>query len=236
MPMPEQANATLSHCEWAQVSEQRALVYGWFSTLYATEVPQYMLASYLAGEASPLFEGFSALGFDAEGQRLQTALDALHEVEDAHLELAADFAQMFLLDAKIGALPYASAYETEQARLFGPAEARMSSFLANASLAIADEFKEPADHLAIYLTVMTRLIQQHAQTSEPAAAARDQEAFLHDALLGWLPTFDVRNQQASPRFDFYPALAALLVVFVKHDAEFIGEVAQALVPAGVLSS
>lgn len=234
--MPEQVDATLSPGEWAQVSEQRVLVYRWFSTLYAAEVPQHLLDSYLAGEAAPLFKGFSALGFAAEGQRLQAALDALREVEDAHLELAADFAQLFLLDANTGALPYASAYDTEQTRLFGPTEARMRSFLANASLAVEDEFKEPADHLAIYLAVMTQLIEQHAHASDTAAAACDQEAFLRDALLGWLPDFDARNQQASPRFDFYPALSALLVMFVEHDAIFVGEVAQSFVPAGAITS
>ncbi len=229
--MPEQVDAVLSAREWAQVSGQRALVYNWFSTLYAAEVPQCLLNSYLAGEATPLFEGFSALGFGDEGQRLENALDALREVEAAHLELAADFAQLFLLDGKTGALPYASAYDTEQTRLFGPAEARMRAFLANASLAVEDEFKEPADHIAIYLAVMAQLIEQHSNASDTATAAYDQEAFLQDALLGWIPVFNARNQQASPRFDFYPALSALLVVFVEHDTNFVGEIAQSFVSA-----
>ena len=227
--MPDQVDATLSPGEWAQVSGQRELVYHWFSALYAAEVPQYLLDSYLAGEATPLFEGFSALGFGAEGQRLQNALEVLRGVNEAHLELAADFAQLFLLDANASALPYASAYETEQTHLFGPAEARMRSFLANASLAVEDEFKEPADHLAIYLAVMAQLIGQHTNAPDAATVAYDQEAFLRDALIGWLPDFNARNQQASPRFDFYPALSALLVVFIERDINFVGEIARTFV-------
>lgn len=59
----------------------------------------------------------------------------------------------------------------------------MRIFLAKASLAIQDEFKEPADHLAIYLAVMERLVTEQAQTTDASAAARDQASFLDDALL-----------------------------------------------------
>lgn len=227
--MPESrsddAEASLSPGEWAKVSEQRALVYGWLSTLYAAEIPRARLAAYLAGEAAPLLEGFSIMGFGAEARRLQAAIDALREVQDAHLELAADFAQLFLLDAHAGALPYASAHDTGEARLYGPAEARMRAFLARASLAIQDDFKEPADHLAVHLALMARIALEQAGAADVADAARDQAAFLRDALLPWLPSFAARSQRASPRFDLYPALAALLLALVEHDAGFLGDVA-----------
>lgn len=212
--------------EWAALSRQRARLYGWFSTLYVAEIPKHVLSSYMADKATP-FAAFDALGLDAEVRRLQASIDALRKVRGAHLELAADFAQMFLLDAKTGALPYASVYDTDDSRLYGPAEARMKSFLANASLAIQDEFREPADHLAVYLAVMAHLIEEQAQAGDIDAAARDQLAFLQDALLGWLPGFEARNQQAAPRFDFYPALAALLIAVVKVDMHFIRDIAEA---------
>lgn len=227
--MPDAATADLSAREWAEVSAQRAIVYGWFSTLYAGEIPKQVLASYLAGEDAP-FKAFTALGLGAEVQRLQAGIEALRAEKDPHLELAADFAQMFLLDAKAGALPYASLYAADEKRLYGPPEARMKSFLAGASLAVQDEFKEPADHLAVYLAVMARLTQEQAHAADIGAAARDQLAFLQDALLTWLPGFHAANQQASPRFDFYPALAALLIAVVKLDAQFIRDIATSCVP------
>lgn len=222
--MPEHAIADLSIGEWAEVSKQRARLYGWFSTLYAGEIPRQMLASYLAGKAKP-FEAFRALGLGTEVRRLQTAIDKLRDVKDAHLELAADFAQMFLLDAKASALPYASVYDAGETRLYGQPEARMQNFLADASLAVQDEFREPADHLAVYLAVMARLAEEQAQVADIGTAAHDQLAFLQDALLSWLPSFDAANQEAPPRFDFYPALAALLIAVVRVDAQFIGDIA-----------
>lgn len=221
--MRDQGGAELSAREWAEVSAQRAVVYGWFSTLYAGEIPEHVLACYLAGEDVP-FRAFSALGLGAEVHRLQAGIDVLRDLDQPHLELAADFAQMFLLDAKTGALPYASVYGEGDARLYGPAEARMQSFLDGASLAIEEEFKEPADHLAIYLAVMARLAEEQARVTDIAAAARDQLAFLQDALLNWLPGFDAANQKSSPRYDFYPALASLLIAVVHVDAQFLRDI------------
>lgn len=221
--MAEVADPALSAGEWEQSRRSRALVYAWFSTLYAAELSRPMLDSYFAGEAASLFDGLAETGLGVQVDRLQIAIDALRELPHAHLELAADFAQLFLLDADTGALPYASAYDTEQPQLYGPAEARMRTFLATASLAVRDEFKEPADHLAIYLSLMARLAEQDASADDRPLAMRGQADFLQQALLSWLPRFASRNNQASPRFDFYPALAALLLDFVEHDARFVRE-------------
>lgn len=101
----------------------------------------------------------------------------------------------------------------------------MRAFLDTALLAVRDEFKEPADHLAIYLSLMARFAEQDANADNRPLAARGQADFLQQALLNWLPSFESRNRQASPRFDFYPALAALLLDFVDHDASFVRELA-----------
>ena len=224
--MAEVPDPALSAVEWEQSSRSRSLVYGWFSTLYAAEVSRPMLKAYLAGEAASLFDCLADAGMGADVGRLKIAIDALRDVPHAHLELAADFAQLFLLDAEAGALPYASAYDKEHLQLYGPAEARMRAFLVTELLVVRDEFKEPADHLAIYLSLMARFAEQDASTDNRPLAARNQADFLQQALLSWLPSFVSRNMQASPRFDFYPALAALLVGFVEHDARFVRELTE----------
>ncbi|TNF20659.1 MAG: molecular chaperone TorD [Rhodobacteraceae bacterium] len=221
--MPDPAG--LSARDWAEVSQQRARLYDWFATLYAAEIPEARLPAYLAGEASPV-AALSALGLGTEVARLQAGFAALRGLDQPHLELAADFAQMFLLDAKAGALPYASVHDGGEARLYGPAEARMQAFLARASLAVQEEFREPADHLAVHLAVMARLAQDQAQAADIAGAARDQLAFLDEALLTWLPKFHAASEQARPRYDIYPALAGLLIAVVKLDAQFIRELAE----------
>ncbi len=211
--------------EWRLAGRQRAWVYGWFSTLYAAELSDAMLTAYLAGEAAPLLGGLGALGLDAEVGRFQAALEALRDVPLARLELAADFAQMFLLDLESGAPPYASVYAGDDPRFCGAAEAQMRQFLAVASRSIEPRFKEPADHLAVYLALMRHLLEAHADTSAIEPAAHDQADALQGALLDWLPKFVERHQRSGPQFDFYPALAALLLAFVQRDAMMLRDAA-----------
>ena len=47
---------------------------------------------------------------------------------------------------------------------------------------------------------------------------------MRTAVLDWLPRFVERCQQARPRFDVYPALAALLLGFVRADVAFLEDV------------
>lgn len=225
--MMNETHNLLSRSEWQQACHQRAAVYGWFSALYAKELSASMLASYEAGEMATLLEGLRRVGLTDECQRLKTAVARLHDVPYAHLELASDFAHVFLLDAKAGALPYASIYKSNADQFCGPAEQRMRSFLAQSSLALQEDFKEPADHLAIYLAVMVKLIEQvgRSDTAE-AIQALDQAAFLQEGLLDWLPLFADKCQQVETRFDFYPALARLLLAFAQHDLLFLQDVAQ----------
>ena len=208
--------AALSAAEWQFAGTQRAGLYGWFSRLYAEEVSDEMFRSHFADGGFAPFAGLAELSLEAEVQRLDAAIATLRAEQLPRLELAADFAQLFLLDGKTSALPYASAYAgTDSASpLFGAAEARMRDFLAASGLSIQADFREPADHLAVPLALMAEL----------AGAASSAEDIPRTAVLDWLPRFVERCQQARPRFDVYPALAALLLGFVRADVAFLEDV------------
>ena len=218
--------AALSPAEWQFASTQRAGLYGWFARLYAQEVSEEMFRSHFADGGFAPFAGLAELGLGAEVQRLDAAIAALRAEALPRLELAADFAQFFLLDGKTSALPYASAYAGKDATspLFGAAEARMRDFLAARELAIQADFREPADHLAVPLALMAELAGKDAAAEDIPAAAAAQAGFIHAGLVDWLPRFVERCQQARPRFDVYPALAALLLGFVRADAAFLEDV------------
>ncbi|HQZ01153.1 MAG TPA: molecular chaperone TorD [Thauera sp.] len=221
----------LGAVQWRLANRQRAQLYGWFATLYAQEVSEVTLEGYFGEAYLPLYAGLADLGLEREVARLRKSIDALRATPLARLELAADFAQLFLLDAKTGALPYASAYEGEATGsvLYGAAEERMRAFLAESGLAIQAEFREPADHLAVYLALMAKLAEQDAEqgvdSTEFAAAALGQLSFLRGGVLGWLAAFVQRCQELEPQFDFYPALASLLLGFVREDELFLDDAA-----------
>ena len=223
----ESADAVaLSAAEWQFASAQRAGLYGWFARLYAQEVSEDMFRSHFADGGFAPFAGLAELGLGAEVQRLDAAIATLRAEQLPRLELAADFAQLFLLDGKTSALPYASAYAGKDATspLFGAAEARMRDFLTASGLSIQADFREPADHLAVPLALMAELAGKDASAEDFPAAAAAQAAFIRSAVLEWLPHFVARCQQTRPRFDVYPALAALLLGFVRADAAFLEDV------------
>lgn len=218
--------AALSPAEWLFTSMQRAGLYGWFARLYAEEVSEPLYRSHFVDGGFAPFAGLAELGLEAEAKRLDAALAALRAEQLPRLELAADFAQLFLLDGKTSALPYASAYAgTDSASpLFGAAEARMRDFLAASGLSVQADFREPADHLAVPLALMAELAGAASSAEDIPTAAATQADFLRTALLDWLPRFVERCQQARPRFDVYPALAALLLGFVRADVAFLEDV------------
>jgi len=219
--------AALSPAEWHFAATQRAGLYGWFSHLYAQEVSEALYRSHFADGGFAPFAGLAELGLAAEVQRLDAALAALRAEPLPRLELAADFAQLFLLDGRTSALPYASVYAGKDTAspLFGAAEARMRDFLTARALALQADFREPADHLAVPLALLAELAGKEATAADLPAAAAAQAAFIRTALLDWLPRFAERCQQARPRFDVYPALAALLLGFVRADVAFLEDVA-----------
>ena len=222
--------APLLSAEWLLACTQRAGLYGGFSRLYAEEVSEALYREHFADGRFAPFAGLAEIGLAAEVLRFDAAIATLRAEQLPRLELAADFAQLFLLDGKTSALPYASAYEGKDAAspLYGDAEALMRDFLASRGLAIQADFREPADHLAVALAVMADLAEKGIACDDITTAAAAQVRFLRTALLDWLPRFVTRCQQARPRFDVYPALAALLLGFVQADMLFLEDIARTM--------
>ena len=217
----------LGSAEWGLAGARRASVYSWFSALYAEEVSEAVYQSHFAQGAFAPFAGLEAMGLGPELERLEKAIAALRGVSLARLEMAADFAHLFLLDAKSGALPYASLYEGEEGSgmLYGAAEGRMRAFLASHALAVQAQFREPADHIAVPLAYMAHVAEKQAEGRDIPALAREQAEFLRTALFGWIERFVHRCEQVRPKFDFYPALGVLLLGFLRADLAFLDDVA-----------
>lgn len=80
---------------------------------------------------------------------LENSIATLTVRDDARLELAADFCGLFLMTDKQAALPYASAYKQD--------EQEIKRLLVEAGMETSGNFNEPADHLAIYLELLSHL-------------------------------------------------------------------------------
>lgn len=92
---------------------------------------------------------------------LENCIATLTVRDDARLELAADFCGLFLMTDKQAALPYASAYKQD--------EQEIKRLLVEAGMETSGNFNEPADHLAIYLELLSHL---HFSLGEGTVPAR----------------------------------------------------------------
>ena len=155
---------------------------------------------------------------------MRNAFNGLTLLAHPRLELAADFASMFLLDGKNSAPPYASVYSSDGTRFFAEPQERMQERLAASQQKVSTEFREPSDHLSVmleYLGIGFEALIEEAERPEgaeqptPGPALSEIKTFIDAELLSWLPAFTTRCGQVNTVSDVYPALALLLFEFCR---------------------
>ena len=214
--------------QWQAANEARAALYRWFADIFAREFNKQNLAK-LQRQYPALHQAFSELGLQEPSEQLQKALNNLKVIPEADraLELAADFAHMFLLSDHQSAPPYASYYLDADKMLYGKPAQQMSQFLAEHKLDLHPDFREPKDHLSIYLQVLSLWIQHgskgETEGKDSASIAAEQSEFLQSVLLNWLPKFNERCQSIQVKTQVYPALTDLLLHFVAADQQALVE-------------
>lgn len=212
----------MTQAEWLAINEQRASIYQWFGSLFALEQTKEQLECYQNHQLDNLYAVFTELGLSTEVNRFQKAMNNALQDDSVVLELAADFAQHFLLDDKVSTLPYASFY-LEDGKLYGDVETKMKEFLESNQLTISENFKEPADHLAIYLYLFAYWIRRSNYVNDQVTVSKEQSIFLENGLLNWLPEFVEKSQKQKLKYDVYPSLSALLLAFIKIDLLLLKE-------------
>jgi TorA-specific chaperone len=188
-----------------------AAVCRWLSWSFARELDVDTLQVYNSGGATPIFTYLARHeGLAIPLERLKRAITTWSFLVDPELELAADFATLFLVSGDAGAPPYASCY-TAPGNLFGTPHDRMIKKLEATGLVASILPDEPADHLAIMLDYLAHCFAANKLT--PAASHPFEEAteFIRNELLTWLPTFQERAERVRVASDMHKALIALTV-------------------------
>ena len=178
-------------------TEQMACVYAWLAQLFSRERDDDSLALL---QSSEMAEWFAVL--KGEPSR-----------EDATLELAADFCSLFLMSEKHAALPYASAHLEG-----GPNYGVIKRLLADAGMQVSETFSESADHLAIFIELLSHL---HFSLGESGLSRQRIDALRRETLAGllrWLPEFTAKCRRYDD-FGFYGALSQLLLALVRLDIQ-----------------
>lgn len=144
-------------------------------------------------------------------KRNKSALLTVLAVNKPELELAADFSELFLTDAKKGAPPYSSVYLSESGQLFEQPHHDMLDIFKKQGLAVDPNFNEPADHIAIQLDYLGNLIMQDGDDVSDA-----QSVFIEEFVLSWLDLFVTATGKVK-NTGFYQGICQLLQAFIKQD-------------------
>lgn len=216
--------------EAVMISKLRAETYQWFAQVVSQELEKETITLYQDGALNTMFNLFEEIGLSLEVARFNAAIASLKKLDNPALELKADFAACFLLDEASGAMPYASLYLDEAGMMYSEAERKMRELLSKSGLEILERFKEPSDHLAIYLSLMHRWCQQLGQEIRQEEDTSSylqneylaQKSFIEEGILRWLPSWNDRLEKiANCQTDFYQALGALLLAFLLADRDFL---------------
>ncbi len=199
--------------------EKRAVVYHWLSGLFAQELSDEQFNFYQAGKADEWLSGLVHIGLEREVKQVKAAIAQWLPQNIDAIDLRADFAGLFLLDGKVAAPPYASVYLEKDGQMFGEMESQMRYFLSQNQLQIQADFKEPADHLSVYLALLSTWTNNCLDNNNLDKTANEQLDFIQQALLSWLPQFVKRCQSIAADSNFYAALSNLLLAFVYADVE-----------------
>lgn len=193
----------------ALAQEQYACVYAWLALLFFREVDDEGLIQLQSAEIADwlaLLKRQPALA--ASVALLEQKIAALSLRQDAQLELAADFCGLFLMTDKKSALPYASQYPQQEPGM-------IKHLLLEAGMEVNDDFKEPTDHLAIYLELLSHLHFSLGESFQQRRMNKLRQKTL-SSLLEWLPEF-TNNCLKHDLYGFYAALSQLLLAIVRFD-------------------
>ncbi len=214
-------------------TENRRLAYAWLSRAYEKEVTASLLREIVSGKSSVL--NAEALSEVPDGE-LKRGLETLGEylmalkqrdLEQARLELAVDYANLFLGVKRKVWHPSESAYTSKSHLVMQEPLDRVLQAYWDAGVDKEKEFTEPADHIAVELQFMAHLCGKSTEAlrEDRKDDARRyfmmQEDFLKKHLSLWIDLF-AKDVEKNAETGFYRGVAVITQSFVELDGTMIG--------------
>jgi TorA-specific chaperone len=192
---------------------ERAAAYRWLAALFAGEPSAETLAIYASPDGAALLDDLATLPALAPAAGTLAALAADPDRRSRALDLAGAFARLFHgVGGRRAAPPCASVWLSERGTMWQEQAGAAADDLARLDLRLADQFREPPDHVSVQLSAMATLIER--------GDAAAQTALLERRLLSWIGAF--RDAcVAGDRHGFYAAAAQGLVGFCEADRSLL---------------
>ena len=146
------------------------------------------------------------------------------DLREVELELATEYAALFLNVGKYPVFLFESVYTSKEKLLMQEARDEVLSEYRKEGLDKIEGFKEPEDHIAIELEFMSYLCQKtidsikNSDSETTLAYLNKQKDFLEKHLMVWVPAFCIDLEQAT-KSDFYQGIAKLTKNFMEVEEE-----------------
>lgn len=208
----------------------RCNIYAFLSRIYGKEVSVDFLKELSSGD-SPIFQIGASEGLD-EGFRKGFGLMSRYlsfggrELNDVWLELAAEYASLFLGVKKKPAHPSESAYTSGGHYIYQEARDKVFKTYLSANVDKVKEFTEPEDHIAAELQFMEYLCQKTVEAlkkdevDEARKYLRNQGEFVDNHLAKWVPQF-TQDILESAEVDFYKGVAYVTRTFIESEKQVL---------------
>lgn len=210
--------------EIIELTRNRGFTYGLLARLFREEVSPELLEQ-LRRKSGSLFNSKAA----GEGQHTLTrflrAMETL-EPDQIIIDLASDFAGLFLNAGDHPAHPYESVYASPERLLMQEARDQVRQAYADAGLGRSEKWHEPEDHISMEMEFMSHLCFRTSAAIEKedfeSAHLHNQAQlnFLEQHLLLWVPQF-CGDLIGNATTDFYRALGFLVRDFLRFERETV---------------
>lgn len=157
----------------------------------------------------------------------------LDDLENARLELAVEYAGLFLGVWRVPAHPSESAYFTDGQLIMQEPRDEVLKLYRMMGVDKAGQFKEPEDHIALELQFMTHLCEKtnaalkDGDFREARKCLEAQRDFLNEHLGKWIPKLSA-DILKSARREFYKAIAKITEGYVEMDKKLVEELLDSL--------
>lgn len=139
-----------------------------------------------------------------------------------------EYTRLFIGPTKLPAPPWESVYVTKDRLIFQESTLEVRRCYLKYNFEPVHFRSEADDHIALELDFMSNLSHlvetslQDDKISEAVEILKDQQAFLEDHLLAWVPQF-VTDLEAATSHPLYRGMAFILNDFLKADLALVGE-------------
>jgi DMSO reductase family type II enzyme chaperone len=221
--------------ESRQIAQGRGIIYQLLARCFYAPTRE-LLVDVMRGPSAPVMQNLlttfkvsaleEMLALEKNGVAGRDVETNEDQAEDLLLQsLKAEYVRLFEGPGHMQVAPYESVHrkdvsEMEKGLVMGPATIDARRRYAEAGVAIAKDFKDLPDHIAVELEFMYYLCARQAETvgSEMEAKfAQAQREFLKEHFMKWLPDFNGAVVRAA-HVQFYRDLARATQAFIASEA------------------